>query len=101
MSLNCSILPLRNSQSHSVGDVSKSAKMASASVDAESLENGEAVRSISCTDTASNSQDEEPPVSSTCHRSSRPSSLSSTTVPPQLSSVSALPVSPLVCASQN
>jgi hypothetical protein len=74
--------------------------MVSASVDAESFENGEAMRSVSSTDTASNSQDEEPSVSSTFRRSSKPT-LSFTTVPPQPSSVSVLPISPMVCASQN
>jgi hypothetical protein len=95
------LFPLRNSQSHNVGDVSKSAKMVSASVDAESLENGEAIRSLPSTDTASNSQDEELSVSSTCRRSSKPSALSSTAVLLQPSSVSVLPVPPMVCASQN
>jgi hypothetical protein len=99
--LNEYLFPHRNSQSQSVGDASKSVKMVSASVDAVSLESGEPVRSLSSTDTASNSQDEERSVSSTYRRSSKPSSQPSTTVPLQPSSVSTLPVPPVVCAPQN
>jgi hypothetical protein len=100
-SLNDYLVTPRNSQSHSVVDASRSTKMVSASVDVESMENGEAGRSLSSTDSASNSQDEEPSVLSTYRRSSKPSTLLSTTVPPQPSSISVLPVPPVVCTSQN
>lgn len=99
MSLNYYLISLRNSQSQSVGDVGRSMKV-SASVNAESFENSERMKLISSTDTASNSQDEELSVSSTYRRSSKPT-LSSTTVPQQSPSVSVLPISPMVCASQN
>jgi hypothetical protein len=72
-------------------------KMVSGSVDVESMENGEAGRSQSSTDTASNSQDEEPTVPSTYRRCIKPSTLPSATAPPQPPSLSVLPVPPMVC----
>jgi hypothetical protein len=74
--------------------------MVLASVDVESMERGEAGRSQSSTDTASNSQDEEPSVSSTYRRCIKPSALPSTAVLPQ-PVPSMLPVPPVVCASWN
>jgi hypothetical protein len=76
-------------------------KMVSATVDMESMENGEASRSQSSTDTASNSQDEELSVPSTYRRCIKASTVPSTAVPPQPPSVSVLPVPPVVCVSQN
>jgi hypothetical protein len=82
-------------------DASRSIKMVSAPVDVDSMENGEAGRSQSSTDTASNSQDEEPSVPSTYRRCIKGSTLPSAAVPPQPPSVSVLPVPPVVCVSQN
>lgn len=89
----------RNSQNHNVGDVSRSTKMVSASVDVESSDN-DIGRPMSSADTAASSQSGEPSASSACRRSSKPS-LPSTTVPPQPSSLSTLLVPPMVCALQN
>jgi hypothetical protein len=75
--------------------------MVSAPVDVESMENGEAGRSQSSTDTASNSQDEEPSLPSTYRRCMKPSTLPSAAVPTQPPSISLLPVPPVVCVSQN
>jgi len=85
-------------QNHNVGDASRSTKMVSASVDVESSDN-DSGRPVSSVETAASSQSGEPPASSACRRSSKPS-LPSTTVPPQPSS-STLPVPPMVCALQN
>ena len=74
--------------------------MVSASVNVESSDN-DVGRPVSSADTAANSQSGEPSASSTYRRSSKPSSLPSTTVPPQTSSLSTLLVPPMVCALQN
>jgi len=89
----------RNVQNHNVGHVSSSTKMVSASVDVESSDN-DVGRPVSSADTAASSQSGETSASSACRRSSKPS-LPSTTVPPQPSSLSTLPVPPMVCALQN
>jgi len=73
--------------------------MVSAPVDVESSDN-DGGRPVSSADTAASVQSGEPSTSTACRRSSKPS-LPSTTVPPQPSSLSTLPVPPVVCALQN
>ncbi|GFG33740.1 hypothetical protein Cfor_05481 [Coptotermes formosanus] len=85
----------KNFQDHSVGDAGRPTKILSASVDVESADNGDVGRPLSSAETAANSQDGEPSVSSTYRRSSKPSMQPSTTVPPQPPSVSTLPVPPM------